>query len=124
MENYLYLFSNLKIEKAGTKIFVVKNNDYLPSHALVLSNEIKQEAFPREDVDLSNALAFLRRDVIKLQNQSKGWNIVTYKGVNLGLVKNLGNRANNYFPVEWRIRMELPEQGRENSIVWDDENVS
>jgi len=124
MENYLYLFSNLKIEKAGTKIFVVKNNDYLPSHALVLSNEIKQEAFPREDVDLSNALAFLRRDVIKLQNQSKGWNIVTYKGVNLGLVKNLGNRANNYFPVEWRIRMELPEQGKENSIVWDDENVS
>jgi hypothetical protein len=24
-------------------------------------------------------------------------------------VKNLGNRANNYFPKEWRIRMALPE---------------
>jgi hypothetical protein len=29
--------------------------------------------------------------------------------VPLGFVKNLGNRANNYFPKEWRIRMNLPE---------------
>jgi hypothetical protein len=35
--------------------------------------------------------------------------IVTYQNVPLGFIKNLGNRANNYFPKEWRIRMALPE---------------
>ena len=29
---------------------------------------------------------------------------VTYKGAPLGFVKNIGNRANNLYPAEWRIR--------------------
>jgi hypothetical protein len=39
-------------------------------------------------------------------------------GVNLGFVNNIGNRVNNYFPVEWRIRMDLPKAGNENIISW------
>ena len=62
--------------------------------------------------------AFLRRDNFKLSVAPKGWNIVTYEGVNLGFVNNIGNRFNNYFPVEWRIRMKIPEFGIENIIKW------
>ena len=69
----------------------------------------------------TEALAFMRRDNFKLQNAIKGWNIVTYKGIYLGFVNNIGNRVNNYFPVEWRIRMNLPESGKENIIIWDRE---
>jgi 16S rRNA C967 or C1407 C5-methylase (RsmB/RsmF family)/NOL1/NOP2/fmu family ribosome biogenesis protein len=120
MEDYLCLFKKLKIEKAGTKIFVVKKTDYLPSPDLALSIHLRKGIFPFEEISLSDALAYLKRDNFILSSSPKGWNIVTYKGVNIGFVKNLGNRLNNYFPMEWRIRMEIPEAGNENIISWND----
>jgi 16S rRNA C967 or C1407 C5-methylase (RsmB/RsmF family)/NOL1/NOP2/fmu family ribosome biogenesis protein len=118
MDDYLNLFQNLKIVKAGTRIFNVKNNDFLPFHDLSLSQQLREAAFPREEIDLQKAISFLRRDNFNLQSAAKGWNIVTYNGINLGFVKNLGNRINNYFPVEWRIRMSIPELRIENGIKW------
>ena len=120
MDDYLQLFQNLKVVQPGTKLFTIKNNDYLPSHELALSDNLKKAAFPRVELSLSEALSYLRRDTFTLQNASKGWNIVTYKNINLGFVKNLGNRLNNYFPVEWRIRMNIPSSGSENIICWSD----
>lgn len=119
MEEYLFLFSNLKIIKTGTKILTNKNRSFLPSHELALSTSLKSDAFPVNEIGLADALAFMRRDNFSLQNGLKGWNILTYKGINLGFVNNLGNRLNNYFPLEWRIRMDLPEPGKENIIVWE-----
>ena len=77
--------------------------------------------FPGKKLILPDALTYLRRDNFALHDAPKGWNIVTYKGVNLGFVNNLGNRVNNYFPVEWRIRMNIPEPGNENIIKWKDD---
>jgi 16S rRNA C967 or C1407 C5-methylase (RsmB/RsmF family)/NOL1/NOP2/fmu family ribosome biogenesis protein len=122
MSNYFYLFQNLKVVKTGTKLFVIKNNDLLPNHELALSQFIKTEVFPAKEINLTEALAYLRRDNLILTAMQVGWNLVTYKGVNLGFVKNLVNRVNNYFPVEWRIKMNLPESGKENIIKWDQEN--
>jgi len=119
MDDYLQLFQNLKVVQPGTKLFTIKNNDYLPSHELALSDNLKKAAFSRVELSLSEALSYLKRDTFTLQNASKGWNIVTYKNINLGFVKNLGNRLNNYFPVEWRIRMNIPTPGSENIICWD-----
>jgi 16S rRNA C967 or C1407 C5-methylase (RsmB/RsmF family)/NOL1/NOP2/fmu family ribosome biogenesis protein len=122
MDEYLYLFQNLKIVKPGTTISVVKGKDYLPSHDLVLSDHLKKNAFFSDELDLSEALKFLKRDNFIFHNATKGWNIATYKNINLGFFKNLGNRVNNYFPVAWRIRMNLPEPGKENIILWNHEN--
>jgi NOL1/NOP2/fmu family ribosome biogenesis protein len=33
-----------------------------------------------------------------------GYLLLTYKGVPIGFAKNIGNRANNLYPAEWRIR--------------------
>lgn len=118
MDEYLFLFQNLKIVKTGTKLFSVKKSDYLPDHELALSLLLKQEAFPDEEVDLKKAIAYLRRDNFVIDSSEKGWTRVTYKGINIGFLKNLGNRVNNYFPVEWRIRMNLPATGEENIISW------
>ena len=122
MDDYIHLFHNLKIVKAGTKLFVVKKTDYLPSHELALSNQLKKDAFPRVEISLPQAMAYLRRDNLSMNNSPKGWNLVTYKGVNLGFVNNIGNRVNNYFPVDWRIRMNIPEPGNENIISWGTES--
>ena len=124
MDDYLHLYQNLKILKAGTKIFVVKNDKYLPSHELALSLRLKLEAFPGNEINLPEALAYMRRDNFILQNAIKGWNIVTFKGVCLGFVNNIGNRVNNYFPVEWRIRMRIPDTGAENILKWNSDYTS
>jgi 16S rRNA C967 or C1407 C5-methylase (RsmB/RsmF family)/NOL1/NOP2/fmu family ribosome biogenesis protein len=119
LDDYMLIYSSLKIVKTGTKVFAIKNKNYLPSHELAMSQAIKSGAFPAHEINLTEALAFMRRDNIELHNAIKGWNIVTYKGINLGFVNNLGNRVNNYFPVGWRIRMNLSEPGKENIITWD-----
>jgi NOL1/NOP2/fmu family ribosome biogenesis protein len=119
MADYLQIYSDLKIIKAGTTVCTVKNRNYLPSHELALSQQLKKDTFPNEEVDHSVAMAFMRRDNFAIESELKGWNILTYNGVSLGFVKNLGNRFNNYFPVEWRIRMNLPEPGHENIIEWE-----
>lgn len=123
MDEYIHLFHNLQIVKAGTKLFVVKKSDYLPSHELALSPRLRKDAFPGVELTLPNAMVYLRRDVMSMNNSTKGWNIVTYKDVTLGFVKNLGNRVNNYFPVDWRIRMKLPEPGTENIISWNQDKL-
>ena len=119
MDDYIHIYRNLKIVKEGTKVFVVKNNSYIPSHELALSLMLKNDAFPVNEINLYEMLSFIRRDNFKLQNSVKGWSIVTYRGINVGFVNNIGKRVNNYFPVEWRIRMNLPEPGKENLIIWD-----
>lgn len=119
MNDYLHLFQNLKIVKTGTKVCVVKKSDYIPSHELALSHHLRTDSFPREEINLASAVSYLRRDNFTLHDASKGWNIVSYKGINLGFANNIGNRVNNYFPVEWRIRMNIPEPGVENIIKWD-----
>ena len=41
----------------------------------------------------------------------RGYVLLTYRQVPLGFVKNIGNRANNLYPQEWRIRSGyLPEE--------------
>ncbi len=34
-----------------------------------------------------------------------GWQLVKYSGLNLGWIKVLEQRINNYYPSEWRIKM-------------------
>jgi 16S rRNA C967 or C1407 C5-methylase (RsmB/RsmF family)/NOL1/NOP2/fmu family ribosome biogenesis protein len=119
MDNYLHLFQNLRIINPGTKIFTVKKSDYLPSHELAMSHYLRKDSFPAQDIGFSTAAAFLRRDRFPLFDSHAGWNLLTYKGVNLGFIKDVGNRLNNYYPVEWRIRMDLPEPGTENLIKWE-----
>ena len=119
MDDYLNIYINLKVLKPGTKVFVVKNKSYLPSHELALSTMLKNDVFPVNEINLSESLSFLKRDNFTLRNVPKGWNILTYKGVNLGFVNNIGERLNNYYPMEWRIRMNLPEPGKENILAWD-----
>jgi NOL1/NOP2/fmu family ribosome biogenesis protein len=97
----------------------VKQEDLLPSHELALSQMLKKDSFPSIDVGLKEALAFLRRDTMNLPEAPVGWNMLRYKGVSVGFVKKIGNRINNYYPTEWRIRMNLPSAGEENIIDWE-----
>ncbi len=61
--------------------------------------------YPRAELTHEQALAYLRREAITLPADAPtGYVIVTYLRHPLGFVKNLGSRANNLYPQEWRIR--------------------
>ena len=118
-DEYGMLFKNLKIIKAGTRIATVKKSDFLPAHDLALSTLAGEASFPCTELNYDDAVAFLRRDNIRATMDSTGWNLVSFRGVNLGFVKNLGKRLNNYFPVEWRIRMNVPTDSEKDLIKWE-----
>ena len=60
---------------------------------------------PRVDLPYEEALRYLRGEALVLPADTpRGIVTVTYKGVPLGPVKNIGNRANNLYPKPWRIK--------------------
>ena len=60
--------------------------------------------YPFVEVNKETALSYLRRESIKLNEDSpRGMVIITYKGLPLGQAKNIGSRANNLYPKHWRI---------------------
>ena len=70
-----------------------------------LSTDLPQGDFPRVDLPYQEALQYLRGEALVLPPDTpKGLVTVTYKGIPLGPVKNIGNRANNLYPKPWRIK--------------------
>jgi len=103
------LMEQLRVISFGLPVAQFKKNDLLPEHTFALSVDRNPEVFEAFKLDLRDALLFQKKDEIRINSGTKGWLLVTYQDVPIGFVKNLGNRANNYFPKEWRIRMALPE---------------
>jgi Uncharacterized conserved protein len=95
----------LSIIKQPLSVASFKGKDFIPEHDLCVSTELNNDCFDSCEVSLNDALKYLRREAITLpENVSKGFVIITYKGYRLGWVKNIGNRSNNLYPTEWRIR--------------------
>jgi 16S rRNA C967 or C1407 C5-methylase (RsmB/RsmF family)/NOL1/NOP2/fmu family ribosome biogenesis protein len=122
-EDFYKLQACLRIISTGAKICTSKKNDYIPAHELALSDKIRKDAFHVAELNYSQAIAYLRRDNLFPAGIPKGWFIATYKGINLGFCKNIGYRVNNYFPVDWRIRMRVPETASINIINWDNNKI-
>lgn len=98
----LHILSNGKYEGE------VKGKTIIPDHAESLLVNLLQDKYPCVDVDRETALHYLHREAIILpEDAPRGYVIVTYKQQRLGFVKNLGNRANNLYPQEWKIRKSL-----------------
>lgn len=97
--------ARLHILHAGCPLAEVKGKDLLPQHALAMSNLLAYDAFPRVEVSYEQAIAYLRKEAIVLPPDApRGYLLITYNHYPLGFVKNIGNRANNLYPQEWRIR--------------------
>lgn len=105
------LSERLYLLKSGITLAGFKGRDALPAHELAMSTALCTDAFARCELSYMEALRYLRREAIVLpSDMPRGFVLVTYRDVPLGFVKNLGNRANNLYPNEWRIRSgHLPE---------------
>ena len=104
--DYLKIKDSLRIVHAGITIGEMKGKDVIPAHALAMSSCYNMGSFTLVEVDEQTAISYLRRDAISLPSHiEKGYVLLTYKKRPLGFMKNIGNRANNLYPQEWRIRM-------------------
>ncbi|MCD8167513.1 MAG: rRNA cytosine-C5-methyltransferase [Bacteroides sp.] len=117
----LSLTSALNVIQAGVAIAEVKGKNIIPRHALVMSTLFNEKAFPSYELTYREALSYLCSEALLLPPDiPRGYIILTWKGIPLGFAKNIGNRANNLYPQEWRIRSGyLPET--ENSIFHETE---
>lgn len=106
------LQQSLRVIQSGVSLAEVKGKDLIPHHALAMSCLLCTDAFSREEVAYEQAIDYLRKEAIVLSAAApRGYVLLTYKDVPLGFVKNIGNRANNLYPQEWRIRSGyLPEE--------------
>lgn len=99
------LRSSLRIVQAGISVAELKGKDWLPAHALAMSSVLNQTAFVCEEIGYGQAISYLRKEAVMLpETAPRGIVLLTYKQIPLGFVKNIGNRANNFYPQEWRIR--------------------
>lgn len=89
----------------GVPVASVKGKDTIPDHALSQSLLFNTEAFPCVEVSYPEAIAFLRGETFALPDGlPRGYVCICYAQRPLGFMKNIGNRANNCYPKEWRIR--------------------
>jgi 16S rRNA C967 or C1407 C5-methylase (RsmB/RsmF family)/NOL1/NOP2/fmu family ribosome biogenesis protein len=81
-----------------------------PEYAYALSLDYAGE-YPSVELDREAALRYLSKGTLTFKDigpdTPAGYMRVTYKGLGLGFIKNIGNRINNLFPVEKRIRMKF-----------------
>jgi NOL1/NOP2/fmu family ribosome biogenesis protein len=104
LSDHISLREVLNVRKSGVKAGSMGRHEFIPDHELVLSYLVSGEA-PGIALDKTMALQYLRKQLFDPGAASKGWYVVSYDGLALGLVKHLGNRLNNYYPASWRILM-------------------
>ena len=94
----------LNVLSFGVQMYEQKGKDLIPQAALALSQVYVRGAYPEAELSYEEAISFLRKEAIVLADAPRGFVLVTYGGLPLGWVKNIGNRCNNLYPEFWRIR--------------------
>ena len=88
----------------GIEVATLKGRDWVPAHALAMSTALDKSDFSCVEVTRQQALEYLHCNALRLDDAPRGIVLLTYKDIPLGFAKNIGNRANNMYPQEWRIR--------------------
>ena len=91
----------------GIEVASLKGRDWVPAHALAMSQVLDRTAFNCVEVTRGQALSYLHCDALRLDAAPRGIVLLTYNDIPLGFAKNIGNRANNMYPQEWRIRSSI-----------------
>jgi len=111
------LAGKLNLLQAGIPVATDKAARLIPHPALAHANNLDRTTFQEAELSLADALKYLQRDTLHLPGMQPGWILTSFRGIPLGWINHLGNRTNNYFPQERRIRMQIPEM----AVLWHQE---
>ena len=93
--------------REGVRKGEMKGKDFIPDPDYALSMVFDKNDYPCVEVDRMTALSFLHRDTLVLPDAPTGYIAISYEGLPLGFVKNLGRRCNNLHPQGRRILMDI-----------------
>lgn len=103
LENDLFqIRTALNVRKAGVTVGKVLKDELIPDHHLAVSGVVNDN-LPVISLKKEEALQYLRKEEVTISGTHRGWALIQHNGLNLGWVKVLTNRTNNYYPKEWRI---------------------
>jgi len=102
-----FLGNHVKVVHTGMPIASLKGKDFIPHPAFAFSVCINQQHFNVVELSREQALLYFSKGTFTLPDASLGWILLNYRQLAIGFVKNIGNRINNSYPMEWRIRMDI-----------------
>ncbi len=105
LELMLHLNEQMGTMKFGTRLGEFINQKFNPHFEYALAN-FGPSKFVKQELTLDQALNYLKGNNIDIDCKD-GWHLASYQNFSLGWFKKIGNRINNYYPKELRIRMEL-----------------
>lgn len=97
-----FLSKGTRLIRRGILAGKVIKGGLLPDHELAMYTGNTYGR--RREVDLADAVRYLRKEDFDFGEAEPGWYLLTYHGVALGWIKHLGKRFNNYYPSGWRIQ--------------------
>ncbi len=99
-----FLSNRLTCISTGFGLGEERGKGMAPQHSLSMLKDMRQDAFPRVALTRNQAITYLRTEALVVPDAPLGLLLLTYEDVPLGFAKNVGNRLNNLYPHEWRIR--------------------
>lgn len=104
--DFSFLLEKLRVIYSGVLVGELMRDKLVPDHSLAMSQLVLDEV-PRAVLNYEQAIQYLQRKDIQLQDAAKGWQLMTYNGHPLGWANVLPNRVNNYYPKELRILKDI-----------------
>ena len=101
------LQSGCYLKRAGVPMGVLSAREFIPEHDLAVSTLVSP-LLPVINFSREQALLYLRKEEVHPGEAPLGWTLVAFEGLNLGWIKVLPRRSNNYYPKEWRILKREP----------------
>ena len=102
------LAKHLKVIASGTAVATRKGRDLVPEADFALAavrEDLEGLSYVEVEISREEALKFLSKEPLPLPGAPLGYLLLTYGGLGLGFVKNLGPRTNSLLPSSRRIRM-------------------
>lgn len=84
---------------------------FSPSEYLPFSGVLRADALPMHAIGQEEALRYFAKNPLPCNSSQKGYLCLAFRDLPCGLGKYAGNRINNLFPGEWKLR-NIPEQGQ------------
>ena len=101
------LEKSLRVIASGTSVAIRKGRDLVPEADFALAASrasLEGLSFTAVEMSREEALKFLAKEPLVLPDAPRGYLLLTFEGLGLGFVKNLGVRTNSLLPAARRIR--------------------
>ena len=98
--------SKIEVRQWGLPVFDISKGMLQPLQGLATGGDCHHQ-YPTLELDLTEATAYLARQVLPNQQGLSGYVQLQYQGIALGFGKAVEKRINNLYPHAWRIRKHI-----------------